>query len=234
MNVNISLSTTKTLTVKDALLVYTQGHNGDSFITRHSVANGKLGPAQPLTVAFLEALSASAGNRIDTEILPENVLVRTPQTIAWWTPMQDRPMFFSDHSTKDTKGMSGQTYPQPALVWMVRNGQLFVRALKQNNRPQGDTPLYVAPYWNVDNAGRVCHGSMKAPKTESVKAIGGWEDAFFRSEFTHANATKLLAGNRNYLTVLRSMLESRAQLFYPAILLDAKQTLIKFVTKGDK
>jgi len=68
---------------------------------------------------------------------------------------------------------------------MIRGRELFVRALAGNCRPNSNTRLMTAPYWNTDGQGRVCLGSMRVPDEVSASSLRGWEDAYFASEFTH-------------------------------------------------
>jgi PRTRC genetic system protein B len=75
-------------------------------------------------------------------------------------------MFFRDGS--EIAGISGELFPHPALLFVVRNGVLFVRALPSNHRPDPDTRLAAAPYWNIDSNGAVCAGTMRIPKSLTV------------------------------------------------------------------
>ena len=92
-------------------------------------------------------------------------------------------MYFRDGS--ELAIISGKIFPHPALLFVVRNGVLFVRALPKNRRPDPDTRLAGAPYWNIDSNGAVCAGTMRAPKSLTVASIPTWQQAFFQSEFTH-------------------------------------------------
>jgi hypothetical protein len=78
------------------------------------------------------------------EILPEHVLARTPELIAWWSRAQPRLMFFGDGNA-EAKKLNGKMFPHPALVFMIHGRELFVRALAENCRPRGDTHLKHAP-----------------------------------------------------------------------------------------
>lgn len=178
-----------TFSLSSAILVYSDGR--ESFATVHQPKRSPDGGApyldagEPLTINFLKELAKGLGRNIPQEILPENVLVRTPDKVVWWTGKQHRVMFYNTAS--DGRTLNGKVYPQPALVFKVSGSELFVRALAENERPSGDTPLMVAPYWNCDSHnGRVCQGSMRAPGKLCLQAIEGWERAFFESEFTHA------------------------------------------------
>jgi PRTRC genetic system protein B len=56
---------------------------------------------------------------------------------------------------------------------------------QNNRRPDRETRLAAAPYWNIDNNGAVCAGTMRTPKSITVGSIASWQQAFFQSEFTH-------------------------------------------------
>ena len=143
-----------------------------------------LGAGQSVTTGFLERLARGLGASLAPEVLPANILSRTPELIVWWSPEKHRLMFFGD-GNKDTTELNGRMYPHPALVFMVNGRELFVRALGENRRPTADTRLKNAPYWNTDAHGRVCLGSMRVPEEVSACSLSAWEDAYFASEFTH-------------------------------------------------
>jgi PRTRC genetic system protein B len=92
-------------------------------------------------------------------------------------------MFFRDG--RELADVSGNLFPHPALLFVVRNGVLFVRALSNNRRPNRDTKLAATPCWNIDGNGAVCTGTMRTPKSLSFASIAVWQQAFFQSEFTH-------------------------------------------------
>jgi len=92
-------------------------------------------------------------------------------------------MFFRLGS--ELAGVSGKLFPRPALLFVVRNGTLFVRALPTSERPQAGTNLAAAPYWNIDSNGAVCAGTMRAPNSLTVGSVAAWQQAFFQSQFTH-------------------------------------------------
>ena len=71
------------------------------------------------------------------------------------------------------------------------NGELKIRALTENKRPDASTKLAVAPFWNLSDDGRVCTGTMRRPDSASVASIPAWERGFYESAFTHANVGRL-------------------------------------------
>jgi hypothetical protein len=88
----------------DALLVY-RGRSNTSFVTRHEImeqngASPILGPAQPLTLSFIDSLVRSVRGNTKAEILPDNILAKTDRMIAWWTPRRHRVMFYKNSEGK--------------------------------------------------------------------------------------------------------------------------------------
>ena len=193
MKVEIAIGEMHRFELRDALLIYRE--NRRSFITWHTVTAQHqgpplLGPAQPLTTAFVEDLAESLSGGAVAEFLPENVLAKSDRMIAWWTPRRVRRMFFENAGGK-AQQLNGKLLPQPPLVWKVTHGDLRVRALRENKRPNVKTTLAVAPFWNLSDDGRVCPGTMRSPESVSVASIEAWERGFYESAFTHANVGRL-------------------------------------------
>ncbi|MFZ3264576.1 MAG: PRTRC system protein B [Terriglobales bacterium] len=187
MTSHVRIGDNRIFTLKQAVLLYQDGST--TFATLHQVKSlpegaPYLGAGQSVTTGFLERLARGLGASLAPEVLSANILSRTPELIAWWTPEKHRLMFFGD-GNKDTTELNGRMYPHPALVFMLNGRELLVRALGENRRPTADTRLKNAPYWNTDAHGRVCLGSMRVPKEVSADSLSVWEDAYFASEFTH-------------------------------------------------
>ena len=142
-----------------------------------------LGAGQLLSTASLRELARQLGTGCSVEFLPDHVVARTPDLLAWWTPAAVRPMFFRAGS--ELEAISGKRFPHPALLLVVRSNVLYVRALFATQRPRPDSKLAAAPYWNIDSNGAVCAGTMRVPKSLTVTSIDAWQQAFFQSEFTH-------------------------------------------------
>jgi PRTRC genetic system protein B len=230
MDVHLRLGDTRTFALKQAVLLYEEGNR--AFAILHEVKIRAEGPpylcaGESVTTGFLQTLAKGLGANIAAEVLPENVLARTPDLIAWWSPAQRRLMFFAGGNTDTTK-LNGKTYPHPPLVFMIYERELFVRALAENCRPKNDTRLRNAPYWNTDAPGRVCLGSMRVPGEVSVSTIAGWEAAYFASEFTHPGGAVRLTTHPGDFLGLWSGLAHRRR--FPArFLADSKQTLLEFI-----
>jgi PRTRC genetic system protein B len=197
MDVHVRIGDNRIFALKQAVLIYQEGSR--AFATVHEVKSRPDGPSylcagQSVTTGFLETLAKGLGASMAAEVPPENVLARTPGLIAWLSRAQARLMFFGDGDPK-ARHLNGKSYPHPALVFMIRGRELFVRALRESRRPKPDTRLMNAPYWNIDPQGRVCLGSMRVPDEVRVSSLRGWEEAYFASEFTHPSGAVRLTSH---------------------------------------
>ena len=233
MQVNISIGENCRVELREALLVY--GDRETKFVTRHKITAHDdrpptLGPAQPLTVAFLESLARSLSGTYAAEVLPENILAKGDRMISWWTPACRRQMFYANAEGR-AAALNGCTFPQPPLIWRVENGDLTIRALQQNGRPDASTKLAVAPFWNLSSDGRVCTGSMRRPNGASVAAIAEWEQGFYESAFTHANVGRLTRHEGGFEALWQELANEQA--FPLDTLISLPQTLAQFV-RGER
>jgi PRTRC genetic system protein B len=233
MEAHVQIGESCNLRLRHAVLIYEDERR--AFATLHDVlaqVEGAplLAPAQPLSLSFLKRLSEGLGARIATEILPANVLGRTPGMLAWWVPTSRRIMFFGEADEK-ARMLNGLVFPQPALVFKVRNRELFVRALDANLRPNADTRLKTAPYWNVaGDDGRVCLGTTQVPDNLSVDSMPAFETAFFQSEYTHPWGGARLTTHPGGFVGLWGGLRGKKK-FPTHYLIDARQTLREFIAQ---
>lgn len=187
-----------------AILIYLVNSNpGRHLATVHDVEKRPSGPprlcaGRAVDARFVRELSESLKIQATPEFLPENVLAKTGDAIVWWTPAKRRRMFFSGEVAKDEalKALSGKMFAHPPLLWVVKDRELDLYALKTSGqfRPRANSPVYVAPYWNTGgDGGDVCQGSMRSPRKHSVDSMAFWEKAYFESEFTHTTGGKRLS-----------------------------------------
>ena len=93
-----------------AILVYSDGQQ--VFATMHEPRDSPdggppyLDAGEALTIDFLKQLAKGLGRSVPREILPSNVLARTPDMLVWWMRQQRRAMFFSDSG--DGRTLNGQ------------------------------------------------------------------------------------------------------------------------------
>jgi PRTRC genetic system protein B len=233
MNVHLRIGDNRTFALKQAVMLYQDG--GRAFATLHEVKHRPneapyLCAGQSVTTGFLETLAKGLGASMAAEVLPEHVLARTPDLIAWWCRARPRLMFFGEGNA-ETRALNGKVYPHPALVFVIQGRELFVRALAKNRRPTANTRLCNAPYWNTDAHGGVCLGSMRVPDETGVASLTGWEDAYFASEFTHPSGAVRLTTHPGGFLGLWSSLAGRKRAFPVKFLAETKQTLKELVER---
>lgn len=235
MECYIELGGSEDLALKGAVLVYRGGAR--CFASWHDarVPEGGgapfLGEGKPLTTAFVQALAEGLGARVIPEVLPEQVLVRTPEMIVWWSSAQVRTIFFGGADEK-ARRMSGARCAQPPLVWKVSGRELWVRAMTENRRPAATTALKTAPYYNVSEQGLVCQGTMRAPDEIGTAAISLWEKAFFESEFTHVYGAARLTNHPGGCLGLWGSIAGKKRSFPVGYLADARENLRQFVERS--
>ena len=179
------------LQLSSALLIY-----GDSLVMQHGIAHGNdgkvsLGEGKPLSVKALAQLAKPFEAAHPVEFFQPEILARTPDLMVWECRATPRTMHYGAYLPE----LDDKTYPQPPLVWAVRSdGRVFVAA-HSGKRPNVNTPLLMAPYWNVDGIGTVCWGQGRRPDVIAPHATWAWEACFYESVFSHPNrGTKLAPG----------------------------------------
>ena len=232
MKAYVNIGANHEFRLSEAVLVYRGGGDG-AFASLHQVKQAENGipyltAGEALTTAFLRTLAQGLGAQVKPEILPDNVLARTPDMLVWWSRPRRWVMFFGG-TDEEARKLNGLVFPHPALIFKVAGTDLFVRAVATSSRPRPETRLKTAPYWNTD--GRVCAGSMRVPETSDVASIPQWEDTFFQSEFTHAaGAVRLTSHPEGFIGLWRSLVGKR---WFPVhYLTDAGETLQEFVACG--
>ena len=233
MRFGIDVGSELELKLYQAVLLYRNDHGNRVMATVHGVVRTltncppALGAGQLLSTTALRELTKQLGARSQAEYLPENVIARTPELIAWWAPASVRPMFFRDGS--ELADVSGKLFPHPPLLFAVGNGVLFVRALDESKRPTADTKLAAAPYWNIDSDGKVCAGTMRVPRSASVSSIPAWQQAFFQSGFTHPGGAGRLTRRKGGTSVLWKSLAGKSR--FPRSALIEMETVNDYLRK---
>lgn len=72
----------------------------------------------------------------------------------------------------------------PGVIYIIKNERMDIFAYK-GKKPDGRTPLYLAPFFNV-TGGSVCLGNSTLEKPESLDfhtLLEYWEKRFWLSEF---------------------------------------------------
>lgn len=104
-------------------------------------------------------------------------------SVCWYTPACETNLLFTP-----ALGIPSGKANVPALVWKASREQLSVFAVKGNKKPSASTPLYHAPFFNVNNNGHVCMGTVEVniPADACLEDfVKHWEDYFWNSYFSH-------------------------------------------------
>ncbi|OZA27497.1 MAG: hypothetical protein B7X93_08970 [Hydrogenophilales bacterium 17-61-9] len=195
--IQFTVKTTETepLTLSRAVLIY-EDHKRRAFATVHqcTVKGGK--PVLLSGRAMTPAMSRSLSGKLNRkniigigEFLPENVLMTDGDTLMWYEKPQVRHLAFKPSTIYPHRslGLRGGPVPIPGTIFVAGPQNWSVFAVKGTERPTPSTPLYAAPFYNVDQNGGICQGNVTIPKSTAADRIGAWNDAFFRSYFPHAN-----------------------------------------------
>ena len=219
--------------LSNAILLYTRtfGYGSEKtlcFASIHDVEN-KTGMPRIMQgsavskKAIVEALGQLVPEeRIQRELLPENVLAKGSDYLVWYAKPKTRQVWFKCQEFGEVSAPACH----PGLVFFVSEDNWYVFAIKGDERPTADTQMFVAPYFNVWQGGHICAGNIELPKGEMKFDTYAWEECFFRSYFTHPNVhtkgglTKYRGG---IFALWRALLKGRA--FPQNSLVSANQTL---------
>lgn len=192
--VHISAGNTSDLKLRNAVLLYhSAAPESAVYATVHEVEIVRnaphLLPGRPMGLAelsqFVEAAQAATAYR---GFLDPHLLYVAPNMMAWWHPAAHHMTWFkSDQPIGERQGV----VPHPALVFVAREHDWYVFALASNERPGPSTALHVAPYFNVWEDGGICTGNVQLPDTPTPEGLRTYENAFFRSRFTHPNQPRI-------------------------------------------
>lgn len=120
---------------------------------------------------------------VNPEIIPEYLLYGQSDsdstTVVWYRPAQKKVLNFS----KSLKLKTTEVHI-PATLFCIRNEALYAFALKDNKRPDYNTVLCNAPFFNIYGNGAVCLGTANIgkPGNTFVDEIERYENGFYMAE----------------------------------------------------
>lgn len=181
-----------------SLLIYakqTEEDNQSVYVESYDI--GRLGNpinAHPLTVRETITLSGlfQAAQELKTGflrckgVMPNKVLHVNPDQggcAVWYTPPQEVPLFFAT-----ALGITSGPGKVPGMIWRADRENLSVYALKGKCKPNANTALYHAPFFNIYTDGRVCMGNVRiniGQETRLEDFMEQWEKYFWNSYFSH-------------------------------------------------
>lgn len=225
---------TGAVSLQRAVLIYGDRRGRAALATLHNIEDA----AGEAIIGAGRAMSAQTARRLAADLchhatpagfLPETVLCLQGNAMLWWVPPAHRHVAFRvdpGHAAQMGGGERGGSVPHPGLVFAASPRFWRVWAVKGTKRPTPATVLYQAPYFNVDGHGNICQGNVSVPDGTTVERIGAWNEAFFRSFFTHPNVSGKLVHHRGGAYAFwRDMLDGKHRRFPERVLVDAGITL---------
>lgn len=171
---------------RTALILYTDPTGTEGLVMEHALreehGHPVMAEGRNVSQSTIDAILRL--NALQTlTFIPDGVVAVGTNALAWVSPARERRLLFQGALDPAVAELDGQVFPQPRLLFIARGASLFIYALTGDGRPGPDTPLSLAPYYNVFASNLVCNGSMQRPKRLDVQSIPEWEDAFFYSNF---------------------------------------------------
>jgi len=175
-----------------AILLYSDGKEVN-FVSVHDIEyiNGEksqpyIGVGRPASKSALSELVKDLVPSLAQKrtVMPANVLSHDFEHLAWYVPPSKRQLWFKNEKFG---GEVNAIIDLPGLVFFVGLGGWYVFALNSKERPTAETELMVSPFLNVWGGGKICTGNIDVPKIVDAESYLAFEEAFFRSYFTHIN-----------------------------------------------
>ncbi|WP_019584502.1 hypothetical protein [Thioalkalivibrio sp. ALE16] len=143
-----------------------------------------------------QILTGATPDRLDPEadFIDGSVLYASARLRSWFVPGRERTMYIQQGRRRIRLDVTW-----PSLVFAANaRGKLFLAATSGARRPHPGTPLYHAPLMNIYASTAVCQGSVTTPAAPAeARAMPEWEDAIFRTWFTHTNHPRTFAGGES-------------------------------------
>lgn len=208
-------STEKVYSLANALLLYKEDGQKSVFASIHDIEMKKGIPSiqagSPVSkTALVEMLKELVPeDYAPIKLIENHILAQGSNHLVWYSKPKKRQVWFKSEKLGEVSALTDH----PGLVFMVTMDDWYVFAVKSRARPTASTPLYVAPYFNVWQGGRICTGNVVMPQGSAKYDTAAWEEAFFRSYFTHPNIhdkNKLTLHRGGPVALWKALLKGRA------------------------
>lgn len=236
-DITVNTQGERTYHLERAILLYESQGNGSphSYATLHPVYHGKggarIGPGSPATrEACSQFVRSLADEAAFCGFLSPRMLYVGPRTVAWWRPPAPARVWFAEAALGAKTPARSAITPQPGLIFALVDGvRWHVVAIKGKDRPEPDTQLHVAPYFNVWDSSQICEGNLQRPDAVTPKTLDAFERAFWDSRFTHTNAMRLVQFKGGPVALWKALLGGRYKAFPERALRPMKTTLAQWL-----
>lgn len=212
---------------------YADGNNW--YLESHGIGrNGEVLAGKPLQEDTIKTIAESLYKQHQqgqpmTGIIPERLLYADTRTsdyrLIWWSAAQQRTLYFGD-----IINLPSSVAWVPPMVYVARKNELVVFALASDARPTEETELYLAPFYNTNDAGGVCLGNAETNRkgNDYEDYMTYWETIFWNSIFTHGTSHTKTPMN---LLWQRLMEDTTLQWKDLDELIPAKKTIAKLIER---
>lgn len=191
-NTNITLKPTKALIIYEGKKTYNQEYYIESREIKSVGGKYHMTSPIPLSENTLKDIAKSYMQKNSAEIhhgfISEHILYGKSDpgklVMIWYRPSAKRVLNFS--AGLKIKGKSEVTVP--ATIYVLLNSKLYIYALGSDKRPDAETKIFNAPYFNIYEDGNVCLGSAQIGKHKADTYEGEaerFERAFYLAEQNH-------------------------------------------------
>ncbi|TNC80233.1 MAG: hypothetical protein C9356_15000 [Oleiphilus sp.] len=135
------------------------------------------------------------GQTSELVFLPRRLIAKSANTLIWYRKAS---------ANTEIRFLGGKTgaidlsVAVPNLLFCLHAGRLWVFAYKGRGAPDLDTPLYRAPFGNINDHGFMCVGANHLPEFPDIAEIERVEEMFFQSEFSEVHGSSPIKGVDNY------------------------------------
>ena len=212
MKVEDNYTSLSSYTASRALIVYTSS-SGQPLCTLNEINDNVIQPGVPVDSSKLAGLFKAIGRGEqpkDGKMVWQDsrILARGPNAVLWYVPPAMREIYFSCND-KNLMKCSGKKIPYPGMVFLARGKSLFAFAVK--TRPNRETKLYCAPFWNISsNNGWVCMPYSSVKGQEIIPEE--FERIFFTSAFSHPGFGKRPTRTK-FEKLIPALIRSKAKKF---------------------
>lgn len=177
-----------------AVIIFRNEIKNDFYVESTDMFNGYHINIHPLSLNEGNKLSALLDSSEDGKqtflrssgVLPDNVLHINPNRngfAIWYTPAMSVNLYF-----KPELNLNDGVANVPSLVWKASKDALSVWALNGKCRPDCDSLLFHAPFFNIYQSGNVCMGNVELKIGGDISLenfMSLWQSYFFDSKFSH-------------------------------------------------
>ena len=241
-DISVIVERKRTLAPDMAIVYYSErGNQYGSEYARAAIQfqiteQGQFVKPRALDMRCMQEIFNSPDGNPSMEFLDNRILAVNNTAIVWFEPSRKAEIFFdcTEESRKDLNVLcKGKKVWWPALVFKLRHGSLFCRALKDSRRPGPRTKLYVAPLTHIaPDGGRVCPPRYLHydPGISMIENMKRFSEDFYRGIFGHATAGDLTSHPGGHDGLWREILTAPGNRRFPnQYLRETRETLQDFL-----